>query len=75
MYISMLFKYSNVVICIKQRGSFSANKDRYNIEPFNPRVHKRSLNAKHGDHIVQRAEEGDFMLETRHISMNSCKLS
>ena len=75
MCISILFKYSNVVICIKQRGSFSANKGRYNIEPFNPRVHKRSLNAKHGDHIVQRADEGDFMLKTRHTSMNSLKLS
>ena len=51
-----MFSVFNEIVRQFLKGSFSVGEETYEIEPYHPKVHKRSLGAKQGDHIIKKRE-------------------
>ncbi|XP_067943398.1 A disintegrin and metalloproteinase with thrombospondin motifs 16-like [Watersipora subatra] len=52
-----LTNFSGKVFALQ--GSFLFNDESYEIEPYHPKVHKRSLGARDGDHVVRKRSTGN----------------
>ncbi|KAF6028831.1 hypothetical protein EB796_012869 [Bugula neritina] len=37
-------------------GSFMSGDEKFDIQPYQPRIHKRSTSAQKGDHIITKRE-------------------
>ncbi|XP_067943399.1 A disintegrin and metalloproteinase with thrombospondin motifs adt-1-like [Watersipora subatra] len=52
-----LTNFSGKVFALQ--GSFLFNDESYEIEPYHPKVHKRSLGARDRDHVVRKRSTGN----------------
>lgn len=55
-----------------QQGSFLFKNEGYEIEPYHAKVHKRSLGAKEGDHVVRKRSTDSLQYQSDYLG--ECKL-